>query len=152
MTEKYKVYRKRMNKEKEIIYDRLCNYYKIDKPYCMFCGNQVKEKRDCSKEEISGGQYLCIDHKQEILSGKKLNELHGTNLFKWLYKNIDNENILSQFQFLCDKCNRIKAKYYSGYLYLESIKKHEEASESLNIFERMAHFKNYKITKMKKDD
>lgn len=150
MTEKYETYRKRMNKKKEIIYDRLCKYYKIEKPYCMFCGNQVKEKRDCSKEEIMAGQYLCIDHKQEILSGKKLNEFHGTNLFKWLYSNIDNENILSQFQFLCDRCNRNKAQYYSDYLYLESIGKHNEASAVLTIFEKMAHFKNFKITKMKK--
>lgn len=146
----YKVYRKWMDRIKERVYKKLMNYYNVKDVYCFYCGTPLEDKRFCSRTKIITGKFTCIDHKLEISSGKKPNTLHGTNLFKYLDKIPDGSDELSQYQFLCNSCNLKKAEYYKDYLHLNEIGKKKESALALQIYENMAHFKNYPISKMKR--
>ena len=139
-----------MDKIKGRVYKKLMNYYKVKNVYCFYCGKPLKDKRFCSHRQIMSGQYCVLDHKFEISSGRKPNTLHGTNLFKYLDKIPEGSDELSQYQFLCDSCNRKKAEYYNDYLHLNKIGKKKESALALQLYESMAHFKNYPISKMKK--
>lgn len=99
---KYIVARKNMEIHNKAI-KRLCNYYKIEKPYCFFCKNEYPIKHGNNKF------FIVIDHKSENLSGKK-DKLHDMSLYKYLCNCEESE--LQDYQFLCNTDNLMKESIY----------------------------------------
>lgn len=105
--------------------ERLCNYYKIEKPYCFFCKKEYSMNHDNNKN------FIVIDHKNEKISGKK-DKLHGNSLYKYLCKCEESE--LKNYQFLCSIDNLMKESTYKTIQELKDKGDDEDYEELLDIY------------------
>lgn len=87
----------------------------------------------CGKKQIiqNGKSILCVDHKVELLTGKK-DKMSGDKLYRYISK--CNEKNLDKYQILCDECNLMKEHVYEMLAQLKNKGNIDEYNALLDLY------------------
>ncbi len=143
MTEKHnKICRAWEKRLKEKAYKRILDHYKMKELDCFVCHKPLKQKKNCTKEEIKNLDYAVIEHK---LEGKyRTNNLHGDKLYQCILKASDEE--LDQYQIIHMNENWLKKSAYESY---KKFIKIGDLRTAENAFKLYCKYANLTTTKAK---
>ncbi len=127
--------------KRNAVFERLMRLHGLKRLEDEFDGTPLKFKEDATPEERKKHLFAVIDHRLD--GSNKVNRLHGTGLYNYLYK-LDDETLAKDYQILSQHNNLLKEQLWES---LNIIKDRDTQDQFYKLYLKMSGLnpKNLKI-------